>query len=218
MKPPRGLMLSAIGGIGPLLLRLLARTWSVRLVNRAPYDRLVLNGPGCVAALWHEMILPGAMLFRDMGIYLMISRSRDGEVSAAVTGRLGFRHVRGSSSRGGGMALERLIRSLKGNGRCALTVDGPRGPAHEVKPGCILLARETGLPILPLGCTASPLRRGRNWDRTLLPLPFAHVTVAFEEPIMVPPEASGDEIDRLRVEVGRAIDAATERARRAAES
>jgi lysophospholipid acyltransferase (LPLAT)-like uncharacterized protein len=216
MKPPTGLALSTVSCVGPMFLRLMARSWSVTMVNRAPFDRHVLGGGGAVAVLWHEMIMPGAAIFRDLGVFLMISRSKDGDVSAAVNTRLGFRWVRGSSSRGGGIALERLIRQMGRSGVCALTVDGPRGPAHRAKAGCVTMAKKTGSPLLPVGCAVWPKIRLPNWDRTLVPLPLAHVTMAFGDPIPVPADADRGTEDRIRLQVEEAITAANARAARAA--
>jgi len=107
-----------------------------------------------IGALWHNRLLficyalkrfvphrPGAGL---------ISRSRDGDLVAALTLRFGFDVVRGSSSKMGAGAL-RGLSSVLGSGLDVLmTPDGPRGPAYEPDPGAIFLAEKTGAAIVPI--------------------------------------------------------------------
>jgi lysophospholipid acyltransferase (LPLAT)-like uncharacterized protein len=196
----------------PLLLRLLLRTWSFRVVGRDILRDRIDTGRPVIVATWHQMILPGVAFFRDRGAYIMVSKSRDGELIARVNLRMGFRNVRGSSSRGGGEALLGMIDVVRGGAQAAIMVDGPRGPSREPKAGCVLAAAKTGAPLVPLGCRARPAIQARNWDRTLIPLPFARVVLSFGEPLSVPPEATPEEVERFRVRVREGLLAAEDRA------
>ncbi|HEX7899148.1 MAG TPA: lysophospholipid acyltransferase family protein [Planctomycetota bacterium] len=210
----QGLLDALVGAIVPLLLRLLVRTWSVRVVNRDILRDYVDAGRPLIVATWHQMILPGVAFFRDRRAYIMVSKSRDGELIARVNLRMGFRNVRGSSSRGGGEALLAMIDVLRGGAQGAMMVDGPRGPAREPKSGCVVAAAKAGAPLIPLGCRARPAILARNWDRTLIPLPFARVVLCFGEPLDVPPEATPEEIERFRLKVREGLLAAEDRAER----
>ncbi|HEX6656232.1 MAG TPA: hypothetical protein VF153_08485, partial [Candidatus Limnocylindria bacterium] len=56
--------------------------------------------------------------------------------------------------------------------------DGPFGPHRVVKPGVLIVARESGLPIQPWALALRPpFRLTRRWDRMILPLPFARLRV-----------------------------------------
>ncbi len=57
----------------------------------------------------------------------------------------------------------------------------------------------------------------RSWDKTTLPLPFGRIAVVMGEPISVPADAGPEEMERLRAEVTRAIEAANEQALRLAD-
>ena len=210
----QALLDALICALVPLLLRLLVRTWSVRVVNRDVLRNYVDTGRPVIVATWHQMILPGVAFFRDRKAYIMVSKSRDGELIARVNLRMGFRNVRGSSSRGGGEALLAMIDVLRGGSQGAMMVDGPRGPAREPKAGCVLAASRGGAPLIPLGCRARPAIRARGWDRTLIPLPFARVVLCFGEPLAVPPEAAPEEVERYRVRVREGLLAAEDRAER----
>ncbi len=77
----------------------------------------------------------------------MVSRSFDGEFIARTIEKLGFVAVRGSSSRGGAAALLGLKAQLEFGNPVVFTIDGPRGPKYVAKPGPVLLARASGLPM-----------------------------------------------------------------------
>ena len=142
-----------------------------------------LPGP-VVYAFWHRCLLTCAYRFRNLDIAILISPSFDGELIARTVERLGFRPIRGSSSRGGTLGLRNMERAFREGYRCAITADGPRGPAMIAKPGTAQLA---GLVQAPIGTFyAIPDRAWqiRSWDRFLIPKPFS--TVTFTWPPIVP--------------------------------
>jgi lysophospholipid acyltransferase (LPLAT)-like uncharacterized protein len=210
----QALLDALVGAVVPLLLRLLVRTWSFRVVRSDILRDYIDTGRPVLVATWHQMILPGVAFFRDRGGYVMISKSRDGELIARVSRRLGFRGVRGSSSRGGSEALLAMIEALRGGGQGTIMVDGPRGPAREPKAGCVVAASKAGVPLVPLGCRVRRAIQARSWDRTLIPLPFARIVLSLGDPIVVPPEAAPAEIERYRLRVREGLLAAEERAER----
>ena len=77
----------------------------------------------------------------------MTSLSFDGEFIARIIEKLGFRAVRGSSSRGAVGALLGMRREVEAGQAVAFTIDGPRGPKYVAKPGPVLLAQATGAPM-----------------------------------------------------------------------
>ena len=136
----------------------------------------------------------------------MASRSKDGEIIALWLERNGYRVARGSSSRAGGTALRLLVREVRGGRHAALTVDGPRGPAGQVQPGVVALARLTGAWILPVSSSSARARFLASWDRYLLPLPFSRNVVAYGEPFPIGPELSDEEATSR---IAAALDAVT---------
>lgn len=179
----RQALASRLGGV---LLRVLARTWRVRFVNEGPVDALRGAGRPFIYALWHGELLPLLWAHRGRDIAVLISEHGDGEIVARVALSLGYRTVRGSTSRGGGRALLRMSRAIEEDRRTvAFTPDGPRGPAHTFAPGALIVAQRTGAPVITLGAGASRAWRLASWDRFLIPKPFARVTVACGDPIVV---------------------------------
>lgn len=107
----------------------------------------------------------------------IVSKHADGRLIAQLLFLLGFRSVGGSSGKGGSEALRRLVRAMRRGAIGAITVDGPRGPRHQVKPGIVKLAQLSGAPIV--GVVAIPERcyRFRSWDRMFIPAPFSRIAV-----------------------------------------
>jgi hypothetical protein len=64
----------------------------------------------------------------------------------------------------------------------AVTPDGPRGPAEQVKPGVLYLAERTGRRLVPIAFAPHPSYRLRSWDRFHVPWPFARVYVSHGAP------------------------------------
>ena len=189
--------------VGSFLVRALAATWRFRLSGREHFDTLRAAGRPFVFVLWHSRILPLLSLHRDQGIVLLVSRHRDGGYLADLGERWGYRSVRGSTQRGGGIGLLGVVRALQGGAVVAITPDGPRGPAEQVQPGAVAAAQHAGAPLLPIGARASRAWYLRSWDRLCIPKPFATVEIAYGPPLVVGEGKAGL---RMALEsVGRAL-------------
>ena len=79
-----------------------------------------------------------------------------------------------------------------------ITPDGPSGPKYTVQPGVVRIAQLTGTPIVPLTWAARPRWSASSWDRFQIPLPFARVSVVFDEPFYVPDSGSPDALEACR--------------------
>jgi len=139
--------------------------------------------PPAVYAFWHRCLLASAWRFRKHGIHILISRSFDGELIARTVARLGFVAVRGSSSRDGAAGLRNLQRAYLAGNYCAITADGPRGPAQIAKPGVIQLAKLVDSTVGAIYVHPHSAWQVRSWDRFLIPKPFSRVTVAWVAPV-----------------------------------
>ncbi len=172
----------------------LARSWRFRDASdpSRPPDRMLRPA---VYALWHEALLPAAVLYARQGAAVLTSRHRDGEIISRVLIELGYLPVRGSSTRGGAEGLRAMIRAGRAGRPLAFTPDGPRGPARRSKPGVVAAAAGAGLPIIPVGLAATRGLRLKSWDGFLVPAPGAVVLVSEGPPI--PPERAGDPAEAL---------------------
>lgn len=201
--------LSLLVFLGTTALRLLAATWRVRFVNARVVEELRSRRQPFLYVLWHGQLLPLIWTHRARDIAIMVSEHRDGELIARVAHAIGFRTVRGSTSRGAARALLGACREVESGRDMAVTVDGPRGPAGSVAPGALVIAQRTGAPMVPTAASASRAWRLRSWDRFMIPKPFARVVVSYGEPIHVAADSAreaADDVERVRV----ALDANTQ--------
>ena len=64
--------------------------------------------------------------------------------------------------------------------------------------GVLYLAREAGVPIIPVAVAAHPKIVFKTWDRFELPLPFSRMILRVGEPLRVPPAARGPALESWR--------------------
>lgn len=159
-----------------------------------------------VFALWHQNLI-GA-IFSHIGerFTMVISESKDGELVAVTCEKLGHIPARGSSTRGGKRALIEIVKTVKQGIPGALTVDGPKGPAHVVKPGVLEIARLAGCPVLPL----SPYAKDywffkKSWDQFRIPKPFTKIVVVIGEPVFIGSDVSREEFEDIAIKIGNLI-------------
>lgn len=187
---------------GVATLRLLGPTWRVRWVGLDRVEQARRAGNGAVIyAFWHQRMLPFCYTHRGQGIQVMVSTHRDGELIARVIHALGFGTVRGSSTRGGLKALFGMATQGRVGFDLAVTPDGPRGPRHVVKPGVVLLAWRTGLPVVPAANATWPRFELGSWDAFHVPWPWARCVVVMGEPWFAKdPRQASWEVQRRELE------------------
>lgn len=139
--------------------------------------------------LWHENMMPLLYANKYRKAHVLVSRHFDGEIISRILNAVGFRTVRGSSTRGGFEAFLGMKKVLD-RYDVAVTPDGPRGPRRKVKLGALKLASETGTALMPVGVACSRFKRLGSWDRFLLVLPFSKCEIVYGEPYQVPPQAA----------------------------
>lgn len=138
-----------------------------------------------IYCFWHNRIPTATFFWRNRGIVVMSSQSFDSEYIARFIQRFGYGTAKGSSTRGARAGLIQMIRAVRAGKSAAFTVDGPRGPIYDAKPGALLLAAKTGAPILPFSISLDRCWRLPSWDRIEIPKPFATAFVVIGPPIHV---------------------------------
>lgn len=206
------LLVYQLTALGAALLWCWFKTLRVETVG-AEHDSL-RNEQAAVYATWHRGMLYSVYHWRRKRGYMMASASKDGEWAAGLIQRFGNGTVRGSSSRGGRSALNELVTKLSaGDGTSGgFLPDAPRGPARVSKPGIVVLAKRTGLPIVPVAFAAKRSWRLKNWDRTILPKPFSRFVVVYGQPFRVDEDLAGEAFDARREAFDRALNAVTDQA------
>jgi lysophospholipid acyltransferase (LPLAT)-like uncharacterized protein len=165
-----------------------------------------------ILCFWHSRFVLMPYCYPGPRIVVLSSNHRDAEALVRILRKFGIEQARGSSTEGGTTGMRQILRKVAEGCDVGLTPDGPRGPRRRVQPGVIAVARLAGLPIIPVTFSASPSRRLRTWDRTLLPKFFSKGMFIYGHPIVVPRDASPATQEDLRVALERELDRITDRA------
>jgi len=196
--------------LGVLLLRAIRLTVRFRYTGFASMKRGLLAEEPTIFAFWHGQLANWAVFTpRTMTpehVSILVSRHADGEIIARAMRAMGVGAIRGSSTRGGAGALMAMAEYLKGGGCVAITPDGPRGPRHTVSRGALMVARLSGVRIVPVAAAASRALCLSSWDRMEVPLPFSCIALIEGEPIRVPARPGAEEEARLMERLKEALD------------
>ncbi len=173
--------------------------WLARLFGRclAGYVWLVgrtarfsggpINQDPVIYAIWHESNLVGAIaayrLLRHRRAVSFSTRGfrghRDEHDAALVRRQVVTLPDEGRSTRTEAAAMAREMAALGRSGHIlVVSCDGPFGPYRVAKPGVLIVARESGLPIQPWAIASRPpFRLNGRWDRMIVALPFGRMRV-----------------------------------------
>ena len=209
----------AVGVVAAEFLRL------VWLTNRFAFEpanvyEIVEPQQPAIFAFWHgqHFMTPFIKTKESHRGKVLISRHRDGEFNAIAAERLGIGTIRGSGDHGsafhrkGGVgAFKEMVRALAEGYNVASTADVPKR-SRVAGLGIIMLARESGRPIMPFAMVTSRFIRLNTWDRTTINLPFGRGALVGIEPIVVPPDADAETMEKLRVLLETYLNEATRRA------
>jgi lysophospholipid acyltransferase (LPLAT)-like uncharacterized protein len=208
--PPRftlgqRIVLRVIIATGYCFIRLIGPTLRVSISREEGAQQTVGQRP-LVLNFWHAGIIPATYLFRNCGIRVMSSNSYDGEYMGRIIHKFGFVAVKGSSSRNAVRALLGLRRALKEGWSVAFSIDGPRGPRYQVKPGPVTLARSSGVPLATFHIAVERAWVLNTWDRLIIPKPFSRVLLRFGKLITVPEGAGDEDLERYQQELQDSLD------------
>ncbi len=213
MRLPERLLLAAAPRLGHWVVRILAWTLAINVVDKRHVEPIWERRGPVIYAVWHGRILMLPYLFgRTHRVHVLASRHRDGELVARFVRTFGFEAVRGSTTRGGSVGLRRLARLLRAGAEVAMAPDGPLGPRYVAQPGVVALAGITGSPIVPLTFSAHPAWRLSSWDEFMIPKPFSRAVACFGPPITVPAGSDRSRQEELRKELEESLRALTMRA------
>ena len=169
---------------------------SVKIVPYCDFEstrNIFRKGKPVIMSLWHGDFLSCLYYTRNRDVAVVASLSKDGDIITKALDSLGYQAIRGSSSRGGARVILEAVKKIREGFTVAVTIDGPKGPAYEVKPGIIKMAQKTGVPIIPMGLAYQNCIKLHNWDGTRIPLPFSKTIIHIGSPFTVEASASIEE-------------------------
>ena len=209
----------AAGFLAAEYLRLVWRTNKFSFDPPEVYEIVEPQQPA-IFAFWHgqHFMTPFIKTKESHRGKVLISQHRDGEYNAIAAERLGIGTIRGSGDHGsafhrkGGVgAFKEMVRALEDNYNIALTADVPKR-SRVAGLGIIMLARESGRPIMPFAMATIRFVRLKNWDRTTINLPFGQGALVGVGAISVPTDADAETMEKLRAELEANLNEATRRA------
>jgi len=207
---------------GFLAAEFLRLVWSTNKFSFDPPEVYEIVEPQMPAifAFWHgqHFLTPFIKTKESQRAKVLISMHRDGEFNAIAVERLGIGTIRGSGDHGsafhrkGGVgAFKEMVRALEANYNVAMTADVPKR-SRVAGLGIIMLARESGRPIMPFAMATSRFIRLNNWDRTTINLPFGRGALVGGDVIVVSPDADTETMEKLRAQLQATLNDATARA------
>lgn len=192
-----------------LLIEIIGRTIRFEVEGWENFEAIRSAGKLPVYAFWHDRIFASTWFFRNRGIAVITSQSKDGEYIARFIQRLGYGAIRGSSTRGGVGALVEMIKVMRAGKPAGFTVDGPKGPRYQVKPGAVMLAKKTGNPVMPFLIECKRYWTVKSWDRMQIPRPFTKARLIIGKPLYFSENTGENELEKARLELQFSLDELT---------
>jgi lysophospholipid acyltransferase (LPLAT)-like uncharacterized protein len=214
-----GWLQRTLGLLAAHYLRLVWRTNKFSFDPPNVYEIVEPQMPA-IFAFWHgqHFMTPFIKTKNSHRARVLISLHRDGEFNAIAAERLGIGTIRGSGDHGsafhrkGGVgAFKEMVRALEGGYNVASTADVPKR-SRVAGLGIIMLARESGRPIMPFAMATSRYIQLKNWDRTTINLPFGRGALVGVEEVYVPRDADAAVMEQCRERLEAILNEATRRA------
>ena len=206
---------AAIGSLLARYIRFVGRTARQEAGMTERFEEHAHHHP-CIVTMWHGqfMLLP-LVKYPGFEADVMLARHRDAELMGAVLRHFGVQLIRGAGAaargkdKGGSHAYRAAVQTLREGRSVAMTADIPGGEARQAGLGVVMLARQTGRPILPMAIATSRYIAFNSWSRMTLNLPWSDLGFAIGEPVYVPRSADPDNLDVYRQAVEKSLNAAT---------
>tara|TARA_Y100000022_G_C13229527_1_gene366634 strand:+ start:659 stop:1318 length:660 start_codon:yes stop_codon:yes gene_type:complete len=161
--------------------------WDIRGSNNFKF--LLKNKKSIILCCWHGQLLIPFMHLMNKKYYGLASLNRDGELISKIGKQLGWKMLRGSSSRGGSKIFVEIVKILRQpSSVVGITPDGPKGPEKIPKPGVIRAAQKTGAFIVPVSSMSTKNWQFINWHTFYLEKPFGKIFLQYGEPLQFNPD------------------------------
>ena len=182
-----------ISFIGAAYVFLVFYTSSLKLHDRKIINELFKNNENFIYAFWHDQLLMCPFSWMNKSnIFVLISNHRDGDIISKLISFLGFKSIRGSTSKpkknknnNSLSAARKIIKSLNNGNSIGIAPDGPRGPRHIVSEGIIQIAKISGKKIIPVSLGFKSKWTINTWDKFIVPRIFNTINIHWGNPIII---------------------------------
>lgn len=163
--------------LAALLVLLIGLTFRYKIRKRFHSNKVIY-------AFWHQNIIPLMYLHKFQNIVILISPSQDGELIAGPVSIIGYKPIRGSSSKKGTSAIRNMLK-LSEKYNLAITPDGPKGPLRKLKKGLLYLAYLSKKPIIPVRVKIEKKFVLNSWDNFRIPKLFSKIKVTYGREVYI---------------------------------
>ncbi len=212
----------AAGALLARYIRFVHRTSTQTDAMTETLERHYAHHP-CIIAMWHGqfMLLP---LIKPsfIPVDIMLARHGDAQALGAALKHFDMQLIRGAGAgsrakdRGGAHAFRAAVQALRDGRTVAMTADVPGGEPRQAGQGIVMVARQSGRPIVPVAIATSRYWALNTWSRMTINLPHSGLGFAVGPLVNVPREAGPEEIERCRQAVEESLNMATDLAYRRA--
>ncbi|GMU95484.1 MULTISPECIES: lysophospholipid acyltransferase family protein [Ignavibacterium] len=178
-------------------INLLCKTLKIEKINQEVVDKLQAQNQNFVLAFWHSTMLLPWYVHRHQNFAALTSMSKDGDLLARQLKSWNYKVIRGSSSKGGDVALGIMVDLAKNKYSVSITPDGPRGPVRKFKAGAVITAKKSGIPVVLAGVGFYKKRKLKSWDSFEIPKFFSKAKIVYSEPIYINSELSYEETSEI---------------------
>jgi lysophospholipid acyltransferase (LPLAT)-like uncharacterized protein len=179
------------------LTLILCKTLKIKTINGEVINKFYDTNKNFVLAFWHGTMLVPWYVHRNKNFAAIVSKSKDGGLLERVLKPMNYTVVRGSSHTGGSVALGILVDYAKNEKSIAITPDGPKGPPRKLKPGAVITAKRSNIPLVLLGVGYQFKSELHSWDKFQIPRFFSKVNLIYSDPIIIDNELSYDETSKV---------------------
>lgn len=192
-----------IGTIAYAYLKFVGMTtrWEVSGVKET-YETLEKYGSMVVIG-WHGRTLEMPYFWnKSRKLNALVSPHRDGRLIVEILRRFGIGNIDGSSNQNSSTAAINLMKNLQQGNSIAIIPDGPRGPSMTLGMSPIFYAQKSGKPIMGItySIAGSKIIK-KSWDNMLVPFPFHRGIYVITKPLIIPKDATPEELEKYRLQL-----------------
>ena len=139
----------------------------------------------------------------DVPVDVMLARHGDAEALGQTLKHFDMQLIRGAGAgsrakdRGGTHAFRAAVQSLRDGRTVAMTADVPGEEARRAGLGIVMVARQSGRPIMPVAIATSRYISFNTWSRMTVNLPYSGMGFAVGPLVTVPRDADPEELESL---------------------
>ena len=177
-----------------LYILIVKLTSKIKIENKNFPNEYWKNEKPFILAFWHSQLMMISFSWSyKKKINILASGHSDGRFGAIVGNFFKLNNIQ-TSSINKNQSLRSIFKLLKSKQYIGITPDGPRGPKENISEGIIKIAKNTNIPIIPIGFWSSKNFTLKSWDSFLITLPFSKCNFVWGEAIKIPKNLKDDEI------------------------